>query len=302
MTLMKNILLGMAVGDAFGVPYEFLSREEARRRVTESMQGWGTHNQPPGTWSDDTSLALCTADAMVKDYSVSKVAQNFVKWLDEGLWTPHGTAFDIGGTTRDAINRLRSGVDPMLAGGQDEMDNGNGSLMRILPVLWYFEQKGHYDVRTVAELSSLTHGHPRSMTACVTLVRFAQLILYHGKEKAFDVFRKEVKENLFTQDEQAAHFSRLPHLDELPESEIQSGGYVIHTLEASIWCLLNTGNYKDAVLKAVRLGDDTDTTACVTGGLAGIAYGWQSIPDEWLTSLVQKDEIMGLCDRLESGG
>ena len=298
MTLMKNILLGMAVGDAFGVPYEFLSREEAGPRVTEDMEGWGTHNQPPGTWSDDTSLALCTADAMVNGYNLTKVAQNFVKWLDESFWTPHGTAFDIGGTTREAINRLRSGADPVMAGGQEEMDNGNGSLMRILPILWYFEQQGHYDVRTVAELSSVTHGHPRSMTACVTLVRFAQLVLYHGKEKAYDIFRKEVRDNLFTQDDQAEHFSRLPNLEELPESEIQSDGYVIHTLEASIWCLLNTSNYKEAVLKAVRLGGDTDTTACVTGGLAGIAYGWQSIPGDWLEPLARKGDIMALCDRL----
>ncbi len=98
--LMKDILLGMAVGDAFGVPYEFLSREEAGRRVTESMQGWGTHNQPPGTWSDDTSLVLCTADAMTKGYHVGKVAQNFVKWLDEGFWTPHGKASRPNGLRR----------------------------------------------------------------------------------------------------------------------------------------------------------------------------------------------------------
>ncbi len=297
--LMKNIVLGMAVGDAFGVPYEFLSREEAGRRVTENMEGWGTHNQPPGTWSDDTSLALCTADAMVKGYHVDKVAQNFVKWLDEGFWTPHGTVFDIGGTTRDAINRLRSGIDPVLAGGEDEMDNGNGSLMRILPILWYFEQQGHYDVKTVASLSALTHGHHRSITACVILVRFAQLILYHGIRQAYDEFKQEMQGDSFKQDEQASHFSRLGLLEELSETEIHSDGYVIHTLEASMWCLLKTENYKDAVLKAVRLGGDTDTTACVVGGLAGIAYGWQSIPADWLDSLARKEEIMALCKKLE---
>jgi ADP-ribosyl-[dinitrogen reductase] hydrolase len=300
--LMKDILLGMAVGDAFGVPCEFLSREEAGRHVTESMQGWGTHNQPLGTWSDDTSLALCTADAMTKGYHVEKVAQNFVRWLDEGFWTPHGKVFDIGGTTRDAINRLRTGVDPVLAGGEDEMDNGNGSLMRILPILWYFEHTGHYDIRTVTELSAITHGHPRSMTACVILVRFAQLILYHGIRQAYDEFKQEMLGDSFKRDEQAAHFSRLPYLDELPESEIRSDGYVIHTLEASIWCLLKTENYKDAVLKAVRLGGDTDTTACVVGGLAGIAYGWQSIPAEWLDAIARKEEIMALCERLEEYG
>ena len=301
MTLMKDILLGMAVGDAFGVPCEFLSWEETGRRVTDNMQGWGTHNQPPGTWSDDTSLALCTAEAMANGYSVDKVAHNFVRWLDEGFWTPHGTVFDIGGTTRDAINRLRAGVDPVLAGGEDEMDNGNGSLMRILPILWYFEHKGHYDIRTVAELSAITHGHQRSMTACVILVRFAQLILYHGIRQAFDEFRLEMQGDSFQRDEQASHFSRLPHLEELPESEIRSDGYVIHTLEASMWCLLKTDNYKDAVMKAVRLGGDTDTTACVVGGLAGIAYGWQSIPADWLETIARKEEIVALCKRLERG-
>jgi ADP-ribosyl-[dinitrogen reductase] hydrolase len=300
--LMKDILLGMAVGDALGVPYEFLSREEAGRRVTENMQGWGTHNQPPGTWSDDTSLALCTADAIAKGYRVDKVAQNFVKWLDEGFWTPHGKVFDIGGTTQDAINRLHSGVDPVLAGGEDEMDNGNGSLMRILPILWYFEHIGHYDIRMVAELSAITHGHPRSMTACVILVRFAQLILQHGIRQAYDEFKQEMQGDSFKRDEQVAHFSRLQYLDELPESEIRSDGYVIHTLEVSIWCLLKTENYKDAVLKAVRLGGDTDTTACVVGGLAGIAYGWQSIPADWLDAIARKEDIMALCERLQEYG
>lgn len=301
MTLMKDILLGMAVGDAFGVPYEFLSREDAKRRVSEKIEGWGTHNQPPGTWSDDTSLALCTADAIAKGYSVEKVAHNFVRWLDEGFWTPHGTVFDIGGTTRDAINRLRAGVDPVLAGGEDEMDNGNGSLMRILPILWYFEHKGHYDIRTVAELSAITHGHPRSMTACVVLVRFAQLILYHGIKLAYDKFKLEMQDDSFQRDEQSSHFSRLSQLEELPESEIRSNGYVIHTLEASMWCLLKTDNYKDAILKAVRLGGDSDTTACVVGGLAGIAYGWHSIPADWLEVIARKEEIEALCERLERG-
>ncbi len=208
--------------------------------------------------------------------------------------------FDIGGTTRDAINRLRAGVDPVLAGGQDERDNGNGSLMRILPIMWYFEHTGHYDITTVAELSAITHGHPRSMTACVILVRFAQLILYHGIKLAYDKFKLEMQGDSFQRDEQASHFSRLPHLEELPEPDIRSDGYVIHTLEASMWCLLKTDNYKDSVLKAVRLGGDTDTTACVVGGLAGIAYGWQSIPSDWLEAIARKEDIMALCEKLEA--
>ncbi len=299
MTQMKDILLGMAVGDAFGVPYEFLSREEAGRRVTETMEGWGTHNQPPGTWSDDTSLALCTADAIAKGYSVDKVAQNFARWLDAGFWTPHGKVFDIGGTTRDAINLLRAGVYPVLAGGEDEMDNGNGSLMRILPIMWYFEHKGHYDEQMVADLSALTHRHPRSIKACVIMVRFAQLLSNHGIRQAFDKLKLEVQGDSFRLDEQASHFNRLPHLKELSESEIRSDGYVIHTLEASMWCLLKTDNFKDAVLKAVRLGGDTDTTACVVGGLAGIAYGWQDILSDWLDAIARKEDIMALCERLE---
>ncbi len=300
MTQMKHILLGMAVGDAFGVPYEFLSREEAGRCVTETMQGWGTHNQPPGTWSDDTSLALCTVDAIAKGYRVDKVAQNFVRWLEEGFWTPHGQVFDIGGTTRDAINRLRAGVDPVLAGGEDEMDNGNGSLMRILPILWYFEQTGHYDEQMIADLSALTHRHTRSIKACVIIVRFAQLVSNHGIRKAFDKLKLEVRGDSFILDEQAPHFERLPHLEDLQESDIHSDGYVIHTLEAAIWCLLKTDNFKDAVLKAVRLGGDTDTTACVVGGLAGIAYGWQNIPSSWLEGIARKKEIMALCEKLEA--
>ena len=300
MTQMKDILVGMAVGDAFGVPYEFLSREEAGRRVTETIEGWGTHNQPPGTWSDDTSLALCTADAIARGYHLDKVAKNFVRWLDEGFWTPHGQVFDIGGTTRDAIDRLRSGVDPVLAGGQEERDNGNGSLMRILPILKYFEHTGNYDDQTIADLSALTHRHLRSIKACVILIRFAQMVSHHGIRQAFDTLKLEIQNDSFRLDEQAPHFKRLLHLEEFPESDIRSDGYVIHTLEASIWCLLKTKNYKDAVLKAVRLGGDTDTTACVVGGLAGIMYGWHSIPADWLDAIARKEDIMALCDQLEA--
>lgn len=208
--------------------------------------------------------------------------------------------FDIGGTTRNAIERLRAGVNPVLAGGQDERDNGNGSLMRILPILWYFEHRGHYDEQMVADLSALTHRHPRSIKACVILVRFAQLVSHHGISQAFDKLKLEVQGDSFILDEQAPRFERLPHLEKLPESDIRSDGYVIHTLEASIWCLIKTDNYKNAVLKSVRLGSDTDTTACVVGGLAGIAYGWQSIPTDWLEVIARGEEIMALCEKLEA--
>lgn len=133
----KSALLGVAVGDALGVPVEFKSRQEISQNPVTTMIGYGTHNQPPGTWSDDSSLTFCLAEALTNDFCLDEIGQNFVKWYNENYWTPNGEVFDIGGTTKQAILRIAKGENPELAGSSKETDNGNGSLMRILPLLFY---------------------------------------------------------------------------------------------------------------------------------------------------------------------
>lgn len=301
----KSALFGIAVGDALGVPVEFYNRQTIINHPVTDMIGYGTYNLPAGTWSDDSSLTFCLAEALTKGFDLYEISKNFVKWTDKNYWTPHGHVFDIGIATRQAISRLAQGEIPELAGGFDETDNGNGSLMRILPLLFYLLDKPineRYEI--TKKVSSITHGHIRSVIACFYYLEFAKQI-FDGKNK-FEIYRNLQTEianhltSLSINQTEIAKFDRLLRCDiaKLDEHEIQSSGYVLHTLEASIWCLLTTDNYKEAVLKAVNLGGDTDTTGAVTGGLAGLLYGFDNIPKKWLQQIARYDDINNLAERL----
>lgn len=128
-------LMGLCVGDALGGPVVYQTREQLGKNPVTKMLGYGTYNQPPGTWSDDTSLTLCLADALCEGFSLEGIARSFCLWFRENHWTPHGKVFDIGSTTRRAIWLLQQGIDPAHAGSASERSNGNGSLMRSLPLL-----------------------------------------------------------------------------------------------------------------------------------------------------------------------
>ncbi|MDD3876369.1 MAG: ADP-ribosylglycohydrolase family protein [Bacteroidales bacterium] len=301
----KAVLFGVAVGDALGVPVEFKSRKTINENPVTDMLEFGTHYLPAGTWSDDSSLTFCLAEALTVDFDLNIIARNFIKWQSENYWTPSGFVFDIGNGTRDAIKQLKLGVKPDLAGGTDDNSNGNGSLMRILPLLFYIHDKPINErFEITKQVSSITHRHIRSVVACFYYLEFARQIL-SGIDK-FDIYKnlqKEVSEYLISisiKPTEIALYNRLlkRNIFELEEKEIYSGGYVLHTLEASIWCLLSTENYKDAVLKAVNLGEDTDTTGAVTGGLAGLLYGYDSISKNWVDKIARKKDIEELGKRL----
>ena len=301
----KSALFGVAVGDALGVPVEFKSRLEISQNPVEEMIGYGTFHLPAGTWSDDSSLTFCLAEALTVPFDLQTVGQNFLKWYYEEFWTPYGVVFDIGIATRHALMRLEAGEKPELAGGASEGDNGNGSLMRILPLLFYIHQMPideRFDL--VQKVSSITHRHIRSVMACFYYLEFAKKLL-EGQDKwtAYTNLQTEVS-RYFSEKSMAS--SEISHFDsllknEIPfldEASIQSSGYVMHTLEASIWCLLTTNSYKEAVLRAVNLGKDTDTTAAVTGGLAGLCYGFEQIPRPWIVGLAKHEAIEDLCIRM----
>jgi ADP-ribosyl-[dinitrogen reductase] hydrolase len=301
----KSVLFGVAVGDAIGVPGEFTSRELIRRNPITDLIGYGTYNQPPGTWSDDSSLTFCLAEALTEGLDLNTIGQNFVNWRYNNFWTPRGIVFDIGIATSEAINRIAKGCQPDLAGGFDVSSNGNGSLMRISPLLFYFLNKSsqeRYD--TTKQVSSITHGHIRSVVSCFYYLEFArQLFEQKDKFEIYESLQKEITNQLISRsinNSEVAQFDRLLKykIHEQPEENILSTGYVLHTLEASIWCLLTTDNYREAVLKAVNLGDDTDTTAAVTGGLAGLLYGLDNIPITWRKQIARHDDIDNLADRL----
>lgn len=308
-SLSKSILLGTSIGDALGVPVEFLSREELDRNPVNDMQGYGTHNQPAGTWSDDTSLSLCLADSLCNGYNLQDIADKFVQWMDNGLWTPYGFVFDIGVATSCAICNMKNGISPGMAGLNGEYDNGNGSLMRILPLLMHIYSLSQKErIQKIEEVSSITHRHPRSILACIIFMEFAINLLTHSIEDSFRLMQKDVCsliEKVTSLKKESVHFNRIllssfKDYKSIPRTEIHSSGYVVHTLEASLWCIANSLNFKDAVLAAVNLGNDTDTTGAVTGGLAAIIYGYESIPQEWLNRLARKDDLICLAERLEA--
>lgn len=298
------LILGVAVGDALGVPVEFKKR--GTFHVT-GMQGYGTHHQPPGTWSDDTSLTLALVDNLLADGDrpdLECIAWGFTEWYDKAAYTPHGKVFDVGNATAAAIKRLKKGVAPEKAGGADERDNGNGSLMRVAPLAFYMFgiRDAEERFRIARDVSSLTHAHEWSVAACYIYVEMLNKLRMGRKKKAaYAELREDFARGVpFISKATLAKFVRILENDIslLPEEEIRSSGFVIDTLEAALWCFLTTDNYKDAVLKAVNLGEDTDTTGAVTGALAGLAYGLGSIPREWLDQLAGREEIQRIAIRM----
>ena len=307
-----SALIGLAVADALGVPVEFRSRAELKADPVKGMRAYGTYNQPAGTWSDDSSMAFCIAESIAEGYALKDVAQHFVNWKYDNYWCPHGELFDIGNQTSAAIDRLRE----LLAAGREEelgvlysddpMDNGNGSLMRCIPLLFLIKGKPiDEQFRLIKEISALTHGHIRSAIGCLFYLLIAEQIL-EGEEKkaaylaACQQLKRWMQEKEISEVEQAVFAKVLGgEIDLEQEENIESGGYVMHSLEASLWCFLKYEDYASAVLAAVNLGQDTDTTAAITGGLAGLYYGLDLIPEDWINTIARLEDIYELADRVE---
>ena len=304
-------IMGLCVADALGVPVEFEDRDSLLKNPVVDMRAYGTYNQPAGTWSDDSSMSLCLVDSLSKGLDYNDIMVKFSNWINNGEYTPHGEVFDIGVGTRKALFRFLEGISPLECGGKSEWDNGNGSLMRILPILFYLRTAYGTDFldndesfEVIHNVSALTHGHKRSLMSCGIYISVAAMLFDEmdiktavelGIYKAMEYYRRQ--DNFASELE---HFNSLERKDfiNLPVEKIKSSGYVIDTLEAAIWCLLNTTDYKACVLMAVNLGNDTDTVAAVAGGLAGLKYGYQNIPKDWIDVIVNRKYIEDLCNEL----
>ena len=290
--------MGSAVG--------FTIREDLEIFPVKAMRGYGTHHQPPGTWSDDSSLTFCLVESLIGGYSAEDLSRRLVRWYEEGYWTAHGEAFDVGNTTKAAIEEMKAGnPSTKMMGGQSQHDNGNGSLMRILPVIFYPQALSLEErYALVAEVSSLTHGHFRSVFSCFIYTEIARLLLEGASPlEAYQAAVKQIAAMPQLQAEAAAEqqlFERVldGQLQQRERFQIHSSGYVIHTLEASLWSWLNAQSFEEVVLTAVNLGADTDTVGAIAGGLAGLTYGYDEIPIDWLKQLVRKADILDLADRL----
>jgi len=307
-----DALLGVAIGDAVGVPFEFSSRERMKSFPAKDMVGFGTHNQPAGTWSDDSSLTFCLAESLIGGYDLKDISRNFIKWKNESYWSARGSVFDIGMTTAEAISRLKRLIEndevEELKNQKyhgDEYDNGNGSLMRIIPLLFYIKGKPiEEQFEIIWEVSALTHRHVRAAMSCMIYLKLAEKLL-EGKDKetAYSEMRPEIL-NLWNEIEFSAkeriHFQKVIQNDirDTGIDNLKTGGYVIEVLESSIWFFLNKDTFEDTILAIINLGHDTDTSAAIAGGLAGIYYGQKGMPEYWIASIARMEDIIDLGNRL----
>ncbi|WP_080802311.1 ADP-ribosylglycohydrolase family protein [Arabiibacter massiliensis] len=266
-SLLRDAIYGLAVGDALGVPGEFQGRDSYR---IGGMVGGGAHGKPAGTFSDDTSMTLATCDSIraCGGVDVDDMRERFRAWLRNGDYAVDGDVFDVGMTVSRSLS-LGRGLD-------GERDNGNGSLMRIVPLAFV---DGVTDEQIEAA-SAITHAHERSRRACVVYVRLAQELA--AGRPVLDALRSLPA---------AEPFERLPRMDQVPREDVRSTGYVIDTLEAALWALATTSSFEECTLAAVNLGNDTDTVGAVSGALAGIVYGFDAIPATWIETLRGKEII-----------
>lgn len=304
----QSVVYGHAIADALGVPVEFKSRHELKVQPVQDMMGYGTHHVPAGTWSDDTSMAIATLDSLSKGVNYNDIMLRFESWKVNAAYTATNEVFDMGISTNTAISKFQKGISILECGCDGEHDNGNGSLMRIYPAALYWSYpKADDDSREVLdkfvfELSGLTHSHLRSQLGC-GIYTYVLLHLLNKKTK------RSVLDGLYDAQmhfskvaeysAEMEHYKRLFDVDfaKTPEELINSSGYVVHSLEAAIWCLLTTDSYSNCVLKAVNLGSDTDTVAAIAGGLAGCLYGIEGIPERWINTLLRRDFIDDICCR-----
>lgn len=307
--IVRSAMFGHAIADAMGVPVEFSDRSQRRRDPVTGYRGYGAHDVPAGTWSDDTSMALAMLDSLAHGLDYTDMMARFCNWKLHAAYTATGVVFDMGITTSKALAQFKKGVPALSCGLGDEYDNGNGSLMRIIPAVLYCKYGADdlsldEQLAIIHDVSALTHSHPRSQMGCgiyaLILMELCDGRGIAGIQAGIDRAKRVYEANPAFSKELGSYArilgcNSIMDFARTPEDEIKSGGYVVDTLEAALWCLLNTDNYRDCVLKAVNLGDDTDTVAAVAGGLAGCLYGMEGIPGGWLAGLRKAEDIEALC-------
>lgn len=299
-------IIGFAIGDALGVPVEFKSRQELEQNSVTDMIGNGTHNMPKGTWSDDTAMTLATMDSIIQKGKIDTqdIANRFLKWFRNAEYTATGKRFDIGRTTIQALAKYELKLDEAVnCGGKGEYENGNGSLMRMLPIAYYCFAKNLQEeeiLNLVRDVSSITHSHPISILGCYIYVRFV-LELLNNRDKIQAYKNIQQLDYSYFDDYIVSKYYRIleNNIQEVKEEDISSSGYVVSTLETVLWLFLNSNDYDNTILKAVNLGEDTDTIAACAGGLAGLYYGIDNIKQEWKNNLLRYDYIIDLCNKFD---
>jgi ADP-ribosyl-[dinitrogen reductase] hydrolase len=292
-------LLGLAAGDALGTPLEFKARGSFTPLTT--IVGGGPFGLKPGQWTDDTSMAMCLAESLVRNggFDPADQMRRYVRWQQQGYWSSTGTCFDVGDTVSRALRRFKETGEPF-AGSTDQYSAGNGSLMRLAPVLLRYAQNPPEAVHYAAESSRTTHAVAEAVDACRY---FGGLILgaLAGEEKGSLLAPYYAPPGVsWVETPLAPAIVRIAggSFAEKQEQDIRASGYVVHTLEAALWAFYNSDNFRDGALLAVNLGEDADTTGAIYGQLAGAYYGVEGLPEEWRAILTRADDIAGLARRL----
>lgn len=304
MSIIIDGVIGHAIGDAMGVPVEFKDRESLMYNPVKDMRR--SYAGDKGTWSDDTSMEIATIDSYINNngWNYDDIMINFGDWINDSRFTAHNYTFDVGRTCLTAIrNYLQKGTNALESGLDDINSNGNGSLMRILPVVYYCyfkksEKEEIYEI--VKNISSLTHRHEISILGCYIYTLYViNLLQNKDKYEAYNIIQNE-DYSMFSTDSIDCYKRILNgELNSLDVDDIKSTGYVVDTLEASLWVLLQAKDYKESIIGSVNLGGDTDTIGAITGSMAGILYGYNSFPKEWINDLARKDYIIELCNKFE---
>jgi ADP-ribosylglycohydrolase len=292
-------LLGALVGDALGVPVEGMGRDEFEPVTT--LRGGGSHRQPAGTYSSGGAMTLCTVVSLLEKGGLDEadLGDRLVRFYFNRHWTGRHVTFGVGFTTREAIVRIREGKRAAEAGLGDEDSNGNAPLTRLLPVALFAVAHGLSPGETLElahRAAKVTHAHPRAQLCSGFYTLVASALLGGASPQTALASMRERAQELYASDPWDSEYRHVQALMErdfhaVERHEVRSDGYIVHTLEAALWCLLQGKGFRETALEAVNLGEDADSRGGVVGGLAGIVYGPAAIPEEWRRELARRDEV-----------
>ena len=290
----RGCLVGLAVGDAIGTTVEF--KERGSFAPVTDMVGGGPFNLKAGQWTDDTSMALCLAKSLLisKGFDANDLMSRFCRWWNEGYLSSTGECFDIGVTVSESLLSYKLSGNPF-SGSTDPMSAGYGSIMRLAPIPMFFYDDLEQTISNAILSSKTTHGAEECLEACVLFSVILRNAL-KGEDK-YELLKMR-NSYIFVQNK-IIEISRGLYFDK-DLADIKGSGYVVESLEAALWCFEKSNNFESAILSAVNLGNDADTTAAVCGQLAGAYYGFNKIPKKWRDKLYMHDMILNICDELFS--
>lgn len=301
----RDGIIGLAIGDAMGVPLKFMEREKLLENPVTEMTDGGIFNKEKGVWSESTSLTLATIESIIHCFgiSITDMGNKYVSWMQNSEYTATGERFDIGRTTMIALSRFQKEGQPFDSGSVAEDSNGNDILGRMLPIAYYayasnLQQSEIYSL--VKKVAGVTHAHELSILGAYIYVMFS-IKLLEGKSK-FDSY-KEIQKMGYSQFSRGSleMYNRIlkKGINTFDLDDIRTSGYIVDSLEAVLWVILNTDSFNQAIIGAINLGNETDRIGACTGGLAGLIYGLKEMNVEWRIDLRRYTYIRALCGEFD---